>query len=1118
MANEIEREGFQPSVGGGDTSSSGRLPATRAGAGSRVYEPLFERKYIVKDASFTSDMLRCNSSPTGVPCSLCTAWPFVSKTPRHHPSNGGSTGPQNPIVDLQVGPSPPEDRTPRGGLVQEQIDMDKPAPDFRRVPGESGGDGTNTDSAVAAPLLSSQMEEAIELFLEEEKLLEDLDRIQATEIYSVFRDPTNTRAGRLTMGPGKVSALCLPGGATSARSMSQGSPRRTRTTVYGRDVEGGNRCSGFCPTSSRPTVGTPASLVVAGGSPGEAQIVLPASGVGAYNSISSTKAQPTADRQHVILTALEWERFRRIVTNLLSTNIDLRSKLRSSQQHFRQLGYSDNLEQTVARLKCEELQMRRSAATREASFADSYSLRAKLSACRTGLAGIEDPLQTYQSQCHSLRDLKTVLGEAVKQAKERRKQKRSNRRAMPVPPVVGEDTQPSGSRWICPQGCAEVHKEIRAAAGRCFVVSIQVRCPCCREQTQGTESPTSGYSKSPALCRHGSSTGSVTGPPGADRLKEFDRAYVKHRADLCPSGEVPGLAEKDRPTASEFAVPGGSPQTAANSCPETFEDLHRSFLARELEEMISNKGAEVIIVIYDTMTSDVHFQTLNMREWPENATREFVHGVVLHISSNLQIQSICAPDRWQAHPTVNSLPATTETRRPAGSESNEALTLQYKKPESVACFGKTVVHGHADDSFFEEVNECLVYSGYHEVSGGGDSAKEPTYFFVFIYQRTERLLVARLYSPRSTQLLTAWIDVLSAKREHVKFLASQRPFVKPSYARTEQGAGAEAACKREDESFLLSADLLHFIVSRLRHENGRLFLLRVAEDNDTKDSHHQSNLKSEGSLFNTALEVSSHSVKKDGPVDVKSHDCRQRFFEALSVSETTVGGRTTLTFRHPQLVEQGADESGSSRKSSFVLVQSTVSLLPLEESVSFIVYDPETAWFAESSFRLLDGVGVVQSRQRTFLQKLSLNQALLEQLFEELSTPTACAPKHVRTDWFPLSHHADEPPSTIPDNSATTENQENEHEEKEADHDIGGGSAGAESSPTDGEDARKLTASEENPREKDDAPRVQTARTGAALSRLQWLALLQEIYRDLTLTSKSLMLPGVALGPVTTYA
>nr|PIM04927.1 hypothetical protein TGCOUG_217380 [Toxoplasma gondii COUG] len=1036
----------------------------------------------------------------------------------HHPVNDGSVEPPNPNAGLLCGPSNATDYgKTESSLDQGQLSSAK-ATSFLGVSGGNGGNGANTDSsAAAAPLISSHMEEAIDLFLEEGKLLEDLDRVHVTEIYSTFKDQTNARPGCTTMGSSRVPIFSPFEGSTRAQSMSEGIPRRSRETVVGRDMDGYKEGSSISTASSRRTVVSPAALVVAGGSPGEARFMLPSSGVGAYNSISLTKVQPTADKQHVLLTALEWERFRRIVTNLLSTNIDLRSKLRSSQQQFRQLGYTESLEQTVARLKCEELQLRRAIATREACFAGNYSLRAKISACRTGLDGFQDPLQKYQSQLQSLRDLARVLGESVNQMKDRRKQMTAtNESLMTVPQTVSVDSQQSGTRWICPQGCAGVLKEIRVAGGRCFVVTIHVRYPSHMESKRGIESSTP-RSSTPTSCLDGSNKNSAKVPPMADTFREFDGASVKHRIGLCPSGEATGVVENCKQTASEFVFTGESPHAAASNCPKTLEDLHRYFWARELAEMISNKRAEVIIVVYDTMTSNVHIQTLNMREWPENITREFVHGIVLHISSNLHVQSICASERGQVPPADSSLPTTPEKGKSVGLTSKDAITLQYKKPVNSGGLRETVIQGHVDESFFEEMSEFLVYSGYHEISGVADLAKEPTYFFVCIYQHSERLLVARLFSPRSSQLLVLWIDVVHAKTEYMKLLESKGSAGKLSYYRKGPGAVVEAECKMEDENLLLSADLIRFIVSRLSYENGRLFLVHVTEKNDTRYSPHQSNLQSEGNLLPVALNSPSHSVEMDGQLKRMPPHCRQRVFEALSVAETTLRGHTTITFRHPQLVERVVDESGSSGRSSFVLVQSRVSLLPLEESVSFVVYDPATAWIAESSFHLLDGVVVVQSRQRTFLQKLSLTQTLLDQLFEELSASAVAGSKNMRTDRATLCQYGDGPPRSIADKSAAAEIQENDQTELQTYHDIGGGSSGAELFPTAGEGARKYIASDDKYREKDEAPVDQNARAVAALSRLQWMALLQEIYRDMKLTNNSLVLPGVTLGRVTAY-
>ncbi|KEP59964.1 UNVERIFIED_CONTAM: hypothetical protein HHA_217380 [Hammondia hammondi] len=1036
----------------------------------------------------------------------------------HHPVNEGSVEPVNPNADLPCGPLTTTDYGKSGSsLDQGQLASDK-ATSFQGVSGGNGGYGANTDSSAAtAPLISSHMEEAIDLFLEEGKLLEDLDRVHVTEIYSTFKDQTNVRPGCTTMGSSRVSIFYPFEGSTRAQSMSEGIPRRSRETVVGRDMDGYKEGSSICTASSRRTVVSSAALVVAGGSPGEARFMLPASGVGAYNSISLTKVQPTADKQHVILTALEWERFRRIVTNLLSTNIDLRSKLRSSQQQVRQLGYTESLEQTVARLKCEELQLRRAVAMRESCFAGNYSLRAKLSACRTGLDGFQDPLKKYQSQLHSLRDLARVLGESVKQMKDSRKQMTAtNESLMTVPQAVRTESQQSGTRWICQQGCAGVLKEIRVAGGRCFVVTIHVRYPSHRESKMGIESSTP-CSSTPTSCLDGSNKNSAKVPPIADTFRELDGASMKHRIDLCPSREATGVVENSKQTASEFVFTGESPHAAASNCPKTLEDVHRYFWARDLEEMISNQGAEVIIVVYDTITSNVHIQTLNMRKWPENITREFVHGVVLHIASNLQIQSICASDRGQVHPTDSSLSTTSEKGKSVGSTSKDAITLQYKKPVNTGGFRETVIQGHVDESFFEEMNEFLVYYGYHEISGVVDLAKDPAYFFVCIYQHSERLLVARLFSPRSSQLLVLWIDVFHAKTEYMKLLESKRSATKSSYYRKGPGAVVEADCKTEDENFLLSADLIRFIVSRLSYENGRLFLVHVTEKSDTRDSPHQSNLQYEGNLLPVALKPPSYSVQRDGQLKRMSPHCRQRLFEALSVAETTLRGHTTITFRHPQLVEHVVDEPKSPGRSSFVLVQSRISLLPLEESVSFVVYDPATAWIAESSFHLLDGVVVVQSRQRTFLQKLSLTQTLLDQLFEELSESAVVGSKNMRTDQVTPCQYGDRPPRSMPEKSMAAEIQENDQTELQTYHDIGGGGSGAELLPTAGEGARKYIASDDKHREKAEAPVGQNARAVAALSRLQWMALLQEIYRDMKLTSNSLVLPGVTLGRVTAY-
>ncbi|PFH37439.1 hypothetical protein BESB_038970 [Besnoitia besnoiti] len=1088
----------QPS-GAGNDSPRARSRATPRQALPKVYGTFFERKYIVKSSPLFPELPQRDRSSRATSPRSSGASPAVRSCPMTT-DNSRQPGPATSLLVQRTSPST--------RLHSRTVPaLEEPSPDTAsRLPGGDGNDTTNSGPHTAgAPLASSHMEEAIDLFLEEERLIEDLGRIQPVEIDSVFLDKAHSGAARLTVTSNRDCATSLPRTGPCDPRVSQVCAGQSRQN--GKNVDANLASSSICSVGSRATVSATAAVVVAGDSPGQVSTVLPASGVGAYNSISLTKAQATADGRHVILTTLEWERFRRIVTNLLSTNMELRSKLRSTQQQFRQLEYAGNLEQTVARLKCEELQIRRKLAARDVSFADDYSLRAKLSECRAALEGFDASVESCESQARSFRNLEELLGQAIRRVQEKQ-QRPSTKGGAPFPASQSlgrnSDQHAESTAWNCPRGCAEVHREVRVSSDRCFIVSIHLSCP--RRGDQKAANRPASLQRSQLHGGLDAESGlSSLGPTAENRESETCRGRLGFKIEPCPSVEAARILDKGISTVPECSSTEGYPTRAADSTPRTFHDLQRSVLSRELDTSLSDQEAQLILVVYDTKSSNVQIQALDMREWPHDPSREFLEGVVQHVLSNLQICGTGVSTDVQNQNITT--PVQESSREPHAI--SEPVTLCYQKP--TGCAGKPVSQEQFDESFFEETNEMLVYRGYHDIGGEADCAEGPSHFFVFLYQRSGRHLVARLFSPRSAQLLTAWIDTHCAATEYEKFLARSRRVCKSAYAPATAAGEFGKACRRTDNDVTLSAGLLRFIASRLRHEDGHLVLERVNLETEEAQLPYPSPGPS-------ARGEDSEAVSQTPPSPAHrtlSVGEQLGLLDTLSLPENTSGFQATLTFRHPQLVERVPTEAGASAHPFFVFIRSRVSPLAAPESVSFVVYDPAASWCAESSFRLLDAVRLVHSRQRTFLQKLHLKQELLEQILEELSARDVCTPNRgTPTNIIHNNEHDEEPRSHKVHKISTPISPQVEQSDEQTELRASSEGSNSVSLQKADADAERETGGDEQHARPHECAISQKARALPALPRPQWVALLQEIYRDLKLTENSLVLPGISIGPV----
>lgn len=1114
------------------TTSGPPCPATAV----RTFSPFFERKYIIKDASVlpslpSGPLLVRASPPAGKPPSA----DYVTRkeiTPLgKQKSQLAARGPDLSSLPPLQSAVPLNLLSARAVHALEQLSDERMGASREaslEPPDWALADFCQDREDESSRLSSACMEEAITLFLDEERLLDDLDRVKPV------RSLLSSESGGLLLphsprSKNTIQSKEKQGGATGSADTSSSPEAHSDTATWG------------CQAGS----GTSQQFRVTSGGPGGRAGPTSALSVGAYHSISRTKVKHTEDRRHVVLTTLEWDRFKRVVTNLLSTNLSLRSKVRATQQHLRHLGYSGTLEQTVARLKNEELQMRRDLATREAHFAEAYSLRAKLEQCQQSLSLFSQPLGTSKKQIQCLQTLKTLLANAVRQTQI------TGIAGAPAPSAdtpspldntgVAEEFR-TPNQWTCDRGCVKVHREIRVAANRCFVVSLHLRLPgrklLSEDSCKLPDARPSQLAAASAATDNGlNERFGTAGEEGRRNANQSGGEGRTSRTDACPYPiSTNGVGS------AVGAHNMGEGSLSATSAVTTLQDLHGVFLDREITEDIKNQRAEVLVVSYDANTANVNIQALQLREFPAHPEPSFLEGLVRHVCSNLHVDPDCheppeTPQCGRAHKQAGSATSKGRCLNKFGHAA-----LRYRKPHrSAEAAGRAVTRqDEVDESLLQDTVENLVYCGYHQVTG--DSSR-PSHFYVSLYyRRAQRHVIARLFSPRSAELFVTWVDLFYALEQYQSVLVADStcPENDASFPGIQKQANSSKTKVR------VTSELLRFIGSRLRLTNERKVIFASEGDQSREEIPPGPHADREDVLVAPgkpsartpcAAQPSTHTASCTHDANAQVEAClRQRLLERLSSPPSTsyINNQETLNLRQAHLLERTGSEAAVRGQSCFVLINSSVPLI-MPRSISFIVYEPATGWCADSSFRLREGLEVLQRRHRTFLEKLRLDQATLMKLHEAIAEDEAPSGETSTSDvrGYTLENQLfaetvkRESPECDLGGSDSPRVAPHPHSIECPPKDttktglaiVGPATAGAPSAlASQNSSSCQSETSDPQPAE----PGRQKVESGGTLDKKvpiltnsEWTALLGEIYRDLTVASGSLSLPGVTLYPTT---